>query len=176
MGLNKDGLVVFHKKWFTGTPQNAVKASGTLTFTDVVVAAETVTVGTDVYEFVADAGDIADPSYIPVVVGVTLTADNAVTKLAEAINANSSVVTAVADTDDDTVVVAYLTVGTEGNAIATTETCTNASFGAATLAGGQYATPSRASMALIEISGTKYMALKPADKYTTDAWYTIALS
>jgi hypothetical protein len=176
MGLNRDGLVVFHKKWFSGTPQNAVKASGTLTMTGIPVVTEIVTVGTDVYEIVADAGDIADPSYIPVALGVTLTADNAVTKLAEAINANSTVLTAVADTDDDTVVLTYNLVGTEGNAVVTTTDFTNGDWGAASLADGQYATPCKTSMAMIEISGTKYLAINPVDKYTESGWYTIALS
>jgi hypothetical protein len=37
-----------------GTPVNAVAASGTLTLTGVVIDGETVTIGTDIYEFCAD--------------------------------------------------------------------------------------------------------------------------
>ncbi len=97
-------------KWFAeDSPINANEASATLTFTDVVIAAETVTIGDEVYEFVADAEDVTEGN-IAVVVGVTLTADNAVTKLAEAIEANSSLVTAVADVDEDTCVVSYVEV------------------------------------------------------------------
>jgi len=215
------------------------QATGTLTFTGVPVAAETVTVGTEVYELVAAAEDIAVPTNIPVVLGVTLTADNAVTKLAEAISANSAIVDAVgnttadtvvlvadvkgtagnsidttttcsnatfgganlsggldtitapnavtalvtaitvndtsvvaADGAGDTVVVTYGVVGTEGNSIVTTKTMTNGLWAAATLTGGQYATPFKASAGFIIISGTWYICTKPCDKYTTDAWYS----
>lgn len=116
------------------------EATGTLTFIGVPIAAETVTLGSgetaEVYEFVAAAEDIADPANIPVVLGATLTADNAVTKLAEAINASSELVTAAFDTDDDIVGVSAVAKGTAGNAIDSTETCTNAAWGAAKLAGG----------------------------------------
>lgn len=48
-----------------GTPVNAEKAKATLTYTDVVIDGETITIGNDVYEFAADeaqsveAGNIA---------------------------------------------------------------------------------------------------------------------
>lgn len=118
------------------------EATGTLTFEDLPIATETVTLGSgddaEVYEFVAAAED-ADPANIPVVLGTTFTADNAVTKLAEAINENSALVTATFDTDDDDVVrISAIVKGTAGNSIAVAETCTNATFGAevTTLAGG----------------------------------------
>jgi len=170
MSLNKDNLTVFTKKWFDGTPQNADYATQTYTVTSTPVATETVTVGTDVYEFVADAGDIAEATNIPVILAATPSADNFVTTLADAINTQNSVLTAVASTPDDTVVLTYDTVGTEGNAVATTTTCVNGSFGGATLTGGQYATPCRASQAIIEISGTRYMASKPVDEWSTTGW------
>lgn len=179
MGFNNDALVTFFKPWFDGTPVNAAKSSGTLTFTDVVVEAETVTIGADVYEFVADAGDIAVATNIPVVVGVTLTADNAVAELADAINANTTeLVSAIADTDDDTVVITHDFVGTEGNSIGIETDCTNAGFGdgVTTLSGGLYATPCKASSALIEISGTKYYTTKPVDKFSETGWNSIALT
>ncbi|MDD4779003.1 MAG: hypothetical protein PHT02_00170 [Tissierellia bacterium] len=116
------------------------QATSTLTFTDIPIVTETVTVGSgddaEVYEFVAAAGDVADPANIPVVLGATLTADNAVTKLAEAISANSALVDATFSTEDDTVIIVADVRGTAGNSIATTETCTNASWTGETLAGG----------------------------------------
>ncbi len=117
------------------------EAIGTLTFKGIPIVTETVTLGSDetaeVYEFVA-AAEEADPANIPVVLGTTLTADNAVTKLAEAINENSALVTATFDTDDDVVRISAIVKGTAGNSIAVAETCTNATFGAevTTLAGG----------------------------------------
>jgi hypothetical protein len=166
------GYTQFYRKWFSGdTPVNAVKATATLTFTDVVVAAETVTIGDEVYEFVAASGDIAVATNIPVVVGTTLTADNAVTKLAEAINANSEIATATANTTADTCVITYKLVGTEGNSIGVAETCTNASFGVDVdaLSGGQYATPAMTSCFII-IGGVWYIADAPVSKWDTDGW------
>ncbi len=117
------------------------KAIGTLTFVGAAIVTETVVISdaseiTETYEFVAAAEGIADPGNIAVVLGADLTADNAVTTLAEAINANSELVTAIADTEDDTVVVTATVFGTAGNAYTTTDTCTNADFGGGNLAGG----------------------------------------
>jgi len=176
MGLNKDGLEVFHKKWFTGTPQNAVKATGTLTLSSTPVATETITIGAEVYEAIANGGSVSDADYYGVELAATPSADTFVVSLADAINTNSALVSAVASTPNDTVALTYDNVGTEGNLVATTETMANGAFGAATLTGGQYATPSKASMALIEISGTKYMALTPVSKWSTSGWYTLSLS
>ena len=138
MGFNTKGLTVFNRVWFSGNPVNAVKASATLSFEGVVVAAETVTINGQVYEFVAAAEDIAVATNIPCVVGVTLTADNAVTVLAAAINANSDIVTAVANTTTDTVVITAIAGGTGANALAIATDETNASFGGGvtTLSGG----------------------------------------
>lgn len=134
----------FQKKWFDETsPINPKAASASLTFDGVVVAAETVTIGGKVFEFVADAEDVAEGTDYAVVVGGTLTADNAVTKLANAINANLTDVVAVEDTTKDTCTITYKAVGTEGNAVTVATTCTNASFGEGVtkLSGGQYGTP-----------------------------------
>ena len=189
MAFNTKGLTIFHKPWFHGTPVNAKKASATISFDDVISDTETITIGSnvyefdytdavtagrikidmtdyltkakatltysgipvvaetvtlgaaatiEVYEFVADAEDIADPANIPVVLGTTLTADNAVTLLAEAINANSALVTAVASVMADTVILTAKTGGTGANALPIATTATKASFGAGvtTLSGG----------------------------------------
>ncbi len=183
MGLNTKGLTIFHKPWFASTPQNAKKASATLTLMGVVSDTETCTIGsnvyefdindtytagriqvdistlrnqatgvltfigipvvtetvvidgTETYEFVAAAGDV-QAGNIAVALGETLTADNACTVLAQVINANSELVTAVADTEGDTVTITSVVRGTSGNAITSTETCTNAGFAGDTLSGG----------------------------------------
>lgn len=134
----------FQKKWFDeASPINPKASSATLTFNGAVVAAETVTIGEKVFEFVAAAVDVAEGTDYAVVVGSTLTADNAVTKLADAINANLTDVVAVKDTTKDTCTITYKTVGTEGNSVTVETDCTKASFGekVTKLSGGQYGTP-----------------------------------
>ena len=168
MALNTE-YVQFFKKWFaSATPVSGAKATGTLTFTGIPVVAETVTVGENVYEFVAVAGDVADPTNIPVVLGVTLTADNAVTVLALEISSNSALVDAVANTTTDTVLVVARKLGTEGN-VASTQTCTNATWTDDTLTGGVYATPVSCS-AFIIIDEVWYVAENPVTKYTIGGW------
>jgi len=174
MGFNTKGLTVFYKPWFAGNPTNANKASATLTFSGVVVAAEIVTIGDEIFEFVAAAEDVSDPTHIPVVVAADLTADNAVTKLGLEISSNSLLVDAVASIVNDTVLLVVDNVGTESNSIAISTTCTNATFGVdvTTLSGGTYATPCNASAAIIVIDNTIYYTDKPCSKYTEDAWYS----
>ena len=82
MGLKNDALVTFTKAWFDGTPVNAVKATGTLTFSGVVSDAETVTIGSNVYEFDNDSSitsgniSVAMGSYLPQATGtLTFTGD-----------------------------------------------------------------------------------------------------
>ena len=42
---------IFKKPWSESVPQNAVKASGVLTVSGVVIEGETITIGDDTYEF-----------------------------------------------------------------------------------------------------------------------------
>jgi hypothetical protein len=160
------------KPWFSGAPVNAELANGLLTFAGTPVVTQTVTIGTEVYEFVTATA--STPTNIPVILAATPTADYAVTKLAEAISSNSIYVDAVASTPNDTVYIVSRKLGTEANSVATTETCTNASWGEVTLTGGKYATPCKTSMALIEIGGVQYQTVKPVTKWTTDGWKSIA--
>lgn len=154
-------------KWFSSaTPANPKKAKATLTFTGVVVAAETVTIGDEVFEFVAEAVNIAVATNIPVVVGTTLTADNAVEKLAIAINANSKIATAVGDKTEDTCVISYIKTGDAGNDVEIEETCTNASFGAdvVKLSGGQFGTPCPIKDTVVYVSPYYYVCTIAGNK------------
>ena len=111
-----------------------IKSVGVLTFTGAVIEKETVVIGDDTFEFIDDG--TAEVGSIEVLVTGDLTSDNAIEKLVEAINENSEAVTAVGDTEANTVTLTAVEGGTDGNAIGTTETLTNGSFGAVTLANG----------------------------------------
>ncbi len=121
---------------------SAVKASGTLTLTDVIVADETVVIDDKTYTFKATLTNT--DGY------VKLGADNSesLRNLVRAINLGSGAgsmyalatvvhptVTAI-QAGSNVVTITAKTGGTAGNSLATTETLTNGAFGAATLAGG----------------------------------------
>ena len=118
----------------TGTPVNAVNATGTLTFTGVVADTQLVTIGTEVYEFDASGGVTTGNIAVDVSGGVTASA--AVTALVAAITANTTSAITAVDGTGDTVVVTAKIAGVSGNAIVSTTTCTNGSWGATKLAGG----------------------------------------
>jgi hypothetical protein len=119
-----------------------VKATGTLTFSGVGTAAETITVGTRVYTMVATLTGVADQ----VLIGASATAS--AQNFKNAINADAATlgVTHGSTTDHPSVLASgaaaaiLLTAnaaGVAGNSVATTETlATAAAFGAATLTGG----------------------------------------
>ena len=164
-------------KWFNdNTPLNPKPATATLTFTGVVVEAETVTIGDEVYEFVADAEDVTEDN-IAVVVGETLTADNAVEKLAGAINTNSEIVTATFDKEDDVCVISYKKVGTEGNAVEIETDCTNASFGeeVTKLSGGQFGVPCPEVNTLLKDDNYYYLCTKEGNKSNVE-WKRFTLA
>lgn len=110
-------------------------ATGTLTFTGNVVEAETVTIGGVTYEFnhsvagvTAGNVEVNISALTPAVATVNLTA---------AINGNAtSSAILTASSTATTVVLTYDTKTSAGNSVATTDTVTNAAFGAATLLGG----------------------------------------
>ena len=163
------GTLYLQKKWFfEDSPTNPHKSTATLTFEGIPVVTETVTIGgTEIYEFVAAAGNVQEGN-IAVVLGETLTADKAVTELANAINANSELVTAVASTTDDTVVVEYKIIGTDGNDVTVAETCTNASWGAGVvkLSGGSLGTPSILRNVVVYASPHYYWCEKEGSEST----------
>ncbi len=110
-------------------------ATGTLTFTGNVVDAETMVVGGVTYEINA-SGAAATAGNVEVNVSDLLPA-TATVALRTAVNANatsSAILTATATAT--TVVLTYDTMSAAGNSVATTDTLTNAAFGAATLLGG----------------------------------------
>lgn len=118
----------------TVPPVNAENAVGVLTFTGVSVNSQTVTIGTDIYEFRTSGSPTA--GHIAVDVSGGVTAPESVTALVAAITANTASVVTAYDGIGDTVVCTAKTAGVVGNSIVTTETCTNASWGHAHLLGG----------------------------------------
>jgi hypothetical protein len=111
-----------------------VRATGTLTFSGVAVDNQTVTIGDTVFELTVDG--VYTAGRVPVSIADTA-ADTAVVALANAINniANFDF-QAVSDTSGDTVVITAKSCGTAYNGVATTETCTNAAWGATSTASG----------------------------------------
>jgi hypothetical protein len=106
----------------------AVQASGVLTFaTGVPIANETVTIGSEVWTFKASRSAAYE-----VAIGGTnaITAQNFKT----AVNTDSVVVFAAGASN--VITVKPYVAGTTGNAIATTETATNVSWGGALMTGG----------------------------------------
>ena len=107
-----------------------VDASGTLTATDDVNAAEIVTIGSEVYTF---TNGTTGEFNVDLGAG-TGNRTYATSQLVAEITANSTLVTAVANANVTTVT--SILAGTTGNAYASTENGTNLAFGAATLTGG----------------------------------------
>lgn len=120
---------------------NPVAATGTLTLTGNAVANETVTIGGQVYTFKAA---LTASNQILIGAAATDTLDNLIAAINGAAGAGSTygtgtiqnIFVSAAAGAGDTMVVTARTSGAIGNAVATTETLTNGSWGAATLAGG----------------------------------------
>lgn len=111
----------------SAAPSGGAQATGTITFTGLPVADETVTVNGQVYVFKASASTALQ---------VTIGADGpaTATNLATKINANSTAVTA--SVAAGVVTLHALAAGAAGNAVTLTETATNVAASGATLAGG----------------------------------------
>lgn len=155
-----------------GTPVNAVAAQGTLTFSDAVADAETVTIGAHVYEFKASGN--AKKGNIKVDVSGGVTAADAVTALVAAITANTASVVSAVDGTGDTVVVTAKVKGIAGNSIATTETCTKGAWGKTKLAGGIDGTPAEKNSVLVD---SEYIYVCTDDNTIADAnWKKVEIA
>lgn len=109
-------------------------ATGTLTFSGNVTDGELVNISTQTLEF--DTEGNTTSGHIVVAVGDILPA-TATVNLTAAVNGNATLAALVtAVSSSTTVALTADAAGTAGNSIATTETCANATFGAATLTGG----------------------------------------
>jgi hypothetical protein len=156
-------------KWFSDvSPKNPKKATATLAFTGNVADAQTVTIGTEIYEFKTSGN--AGTGKIKVDVSEGVTAEDAVEALATAINATSALVDAmpVSDEEQDVVILNYKKVGTEGNAIAISTTATNASFGEGVtkLSGGQLGTPCSLRDVVVYVEPFYYWCEKEGSDHT----------
>lgn len=135
------GTVPALTKTVTGVDGSAVKATGTLTTTGTFSNNETVTIGGKVYTMQTVLTNVdgnvliganAAASLSNLAAAINLGAGSGST-YAAATTANANVSATATAT---TLVVTALVGGTAGNAITTTETAANASFGGGTLAGG----------------------------------------
>lgn len=113
---------------------NAQPARAYLDFSDDVSDGETVTIGSDVYEF--DDDDDVEEGNIQVDISGGATSDDAVLALASAIDGGTEPVTA--EGEGGRVTVSANSEGSNGNSIAVSTDCANAEWanGATTLTGG----------------------------------------
>ena len=165
MGFNPDGLVVFKKAWFHGTPSNAIKASinigdgenGRVIMYSDLVGTEgndfTITVSTSGANDCDMSATILGKD-ITVVLGKTVgnlePTKNTAILIAQAINALEGVNAVHTGTGADSI----------------SQAIPKANF-----TGGKYATPCKAPKALIVIGDDIYFTTKPVDKWTMDGWY-----
>ena len=119
-------------KWFSDAiPRNPKRAKAILTLTNTVSDAETVTVGTQIFEF-KTSGNAGTGKIKVDISGEGNTApDKAAAKLAQTINAIllCNCYCWRRRRWNDIVTIEYKEIGTEGNAIAVAETMNNATFG-----------------------------------------------
>lgn len=170
--VNSGGVAFDVANVITGTPVNAVAATGTLTFTGVVADAQTVTIGTRVYEF--DTNAAVTEGHIAVDVSGGVTAAAAVTALVAAITGDTDAVVTAVDGAGDTVVVTAKIAGVSGNAIATTKVATNATWAQVHLTGGVNGTVGQDGALMKD---TSYLYIATAENTVADAnWASIDLA
>lgn len=170
MSLITKEYTQFYKPWFSGTPQNAAFAAANLTISGNVADGETVTMGTEVYEFDTDGSVTAGNISVDVSVGGVGNV-NAAAKLTTAINANSTIIDAFDILNNGVLSIQSKIVGTEGNDIEISTDVVNATFGAGVtkLSGGLYAIPSKTACYIV-LSGVWYTADEGFDKYQVYGW------
>lgn len=161
-------------KWFSdAAPRNPKRAKAILTLTDTVSDTETVTVGTQIFEFKISGSAGAGKIKVDISGAGNTAPDKAAAKLAQTINANSTIVTATAGEDadeNDIVTIEYKEIGTEGNAVTIGTNCEHASFGdgVLTLQGGQYGTPCPMKNILVFIDLYYYLCTQEGGTKTVE--------
>jgi hypothetical protein len=164
----------YKPKWFNSdSPKNPKKAKATLTFDGVVADAETVAIGLEIYEFKTSGSAGAGKIKVDISGAGNTAPDKAAAKLAQTINANSTIVIATAgeDADEkDIVTIEYKEIGTEGNAVTIGANCEHASFGdgVLTLQGGQYGTPCPMKNILVFIDLYYYLCTQEGGTKTVE--------
>lgn len=160
-----------------GVPQNAQKATGTITFSDTVSDGETVTIGSDIYEF--DTGDgLNDGDNISVDVSGGQTASDASSALATAINNNATEDVSATDQTGSVDVICD-TPGAQGNDISTSTDASNGSWGDTSLTGGQDGTVTEGVELRVDPTNEElYVAVdeNTATGTTGQNWYKLSLT
>lgn len=169
MGLIKE-MEVFRKPWFDGAPKNGKRSSVEIEsgLESMWISAPMVGPDGDAYsvEIVVSAEINADPSasLVGTALTVTLGTDGA---------------GAADDTKNTGALIAPI-IEAEGFGVEVTSDgafVVPTTVGAVDFAGGQYATPAKASQSLVEANdGNLYAATSPVDKLSEEGWYSVTLT
>lgn len=167
MGFNTNGLTVFYKPWFAGTPVNSVKGSLNIgAGANGIVTTKSDSVGTEgnsyTIQVVAGIGNNINLSAVLTGTDILVTLG---TDGGGALLATKNTAILVASAIDALAGVNSVHTGTGADSIVAAIAKTN-------FTGGKYATPCNTSAALIVLDGTIYYTDKPCDKWTQDAWYS----
>ncbi len=173
VGFDTDGRLV--------PAASTVEASGTLTFSGVGTVADTITIGSVTYTLRAAPTTVANE--VKIGATATETAANLVAAINGAAGSGTtygSLTTAHPDvTASAAAAVVTVTAkngGTAGNSIATTETGTGTSFGAAALAGGTVTPATRAiGILVVAVTSTASGAHKGVPVYRAGCFNPLAL-
>lgn len=129
IAYNEAGQLVPYDPGADGVSNGNIQATGTLTFSGVGTAADTITINGQVITLVA-----ASPTGAQVLIGASATAT--AQNLKTYINANYATLGVTASGAAAVLTLTAVQPGTVGNAITTVESGTSTAFGAATLTGG----------------------------------------